>query len=129
MTKRLYCPICLNDTMTICKRGLIHLSVNGRSRDTGRFLFNIETQDHDEILEEFENKVEDFLKWYSNFQNIEPINKIEVYSNDFICESGCKIPIDKTFTILDVLFTHQEAYSAVEKIAQKYKMKVELITS
>jgi hypothetical protein len=80
-----HCPKCLGNTLMISPRGVVNITINGMQRDTGRFLFNLDKESKSEIFSNFTDKLEDFFKWYSAFENKEAISVVHVYSGDFKC--------------------------------------------
>jgi hypothetical protein len=123
----MYCPICFNDTLSLKKSGVVHLIINGKKMDAGRFLFNTEQDRPDVILKDFSSKIEDFFKWYSSFQNQLPITEVYISSADFNCHTGCKIPMANKFSIVDMLIPRTDINVILTKMAQKYNLEIQLI--
>jgi hypothetical protein len=122
----MYCPICFNDTLGLKKSGVVHLIINGKQMDAGRFLFNLEQERPDIILKDFGSKIEDFFKWYSSFQNQLPITEVFISSSDYCCHKGCKIPMSNKFSIVDTLLTREDINVVLDRMAQKYELTIEL---
>ncbi len=122
----MYCPKCLNDTLSLCSRGVVHLIVNGKQMDAGRFLFNLSKEDAQDIQKAFKLKLEEFFIWYSNFKNKDPITRIEVCSGDFRCESGCRIDVNSRFSVINVLIPKKVVVQYLDELGQKYSLRVEL---
>lgn len=122
----MYCPICLNNTLNVNSRGVVHLVVNGKKMDSGRFLFNFNDMSKDEFLQSFIAKVESFFKWYSNFENKEPIAIVELFTNDIACLDSCKIPIGHYVSVIDLLVNKETLKNLLNEHAQKYQMTIEL---
>jgi hypothetical protein len=122
----MYCPICFNDTLGLKKSGVVHLIINGKQMDAGRFLFNREQDRPDVVLRDFSSKIEDFFKWYSSFQNQLPITEIYISTSDFECHKGCKIPMSNKFSIVDTLIPRKDIMGVLDKMAEKYQLKIEL---
>lgn len=122
----MYCPMCLNDTLSMRDRGVIHLIVNGKQMDTGRFLYNILKESPEELNENFEKKLEEFFRWYSNFQNKDPIQYIHICSSDFRCEKGCGIHLGNKYSVVDVLIPREVVLEKLEILGEKYDMIIEL---
>jgi len=121
-----YCPLCFNDTLTIKEQGKVDIYINSKHRDTGRFLFNLDNQDSDDLQEILREKLKDFFKWYGSFNNKEIITKIDIVSTDFICESGCIIPSDFKPSIIDVLVPQEEYNEMVRSLAKQFEIKLEI---
>ena len=122
----MYCPKCLNNTLAINSRGVVHLMINGKKMDSGRFLFNFSEMTNKEFLETFTEKIENFFKWYSNFQNQEPIAVVELFTSDFTCEEGCPIPIEHYVSVIDLLIKKDTLNQLLSSSAKKYNMTIEL---
>ncbi len=122
----MHCPKCFNDCMKMSSRGVVHIIINGMQMDTGRFLFNLSKESEEEVRENFKAKLEEFFKWYSNFQNKDPIKVMELLSSDFACEEKCKLDLGMRFSVLGILIPYEEAEEVVKELAQKYKMTIQL---
>jgi len=122
----MYCPKCFNNNLSICSHGVIHLIVNGKQMDAGRFLYNLKKEDLPEIQKSFHLKLEEFFEWYSNFKNKQAITKIEVCSGDFVCENGCHIDINSRFSVIDVLISKKSIINFLNDLGIKYKLHIEL---
>ena len=122
----MYCPVCFNDSLTILNRGLIHVIINGKQLDTGRFLFNLERHNPEMLYQEFESQCDRFFKWYSSFQNVEPIYYVELLSCDFRCSSGCKIDLKNRFSIINHLIPEEIVLDILERMSSKHNMALEL---
>ncbi|OUR96474.1 hypothetical protein A9Q84_08990 [Halobacteriovorax marinus] len=94
--------------------------------DSGRFLFNFEETDKDELFKIFREKVENFFKWYSNFHNQDPIAYVELFTNDTSCEDGCHIPIDYHVSVIDLLIDKKKLLLLLKEQAEKYRMTIEI---
>lgn len=122
----MYCPICFNDTLALKKSGVVHLIINGKQMDAGRFLFNRELERPDVILKDFATKIEDFFKWYSSFQNQLPITEVYISSSDYECMKSCRIPMSNKFSIVDTLIPLEDINGVLNKMAEKYNLTIEL---
>lgn len=122
----MYCPKCLNNTLAINSRGVVHLMINGKKMDSGRFLFNFGEMTKTEFLDTFTEKIESFFKWYSNFQNQEPIAVVELYTSDLTCEDGCIIPIEHYVSVIDILIKKDTLLKILSEAAESYQMTIEL---
>jgi hypothetical protein len=121
-----YCPICLNNTLTLSSRGIVHISINGLHRDTGRFLFNTSKESPEEIASNFKKKLDEFFMWYSTFQNQDPIKLLSAVTSDFVCDNGCIIPMENKSSIIGILIPEDKVMKIVNKLCEKYCMKVAL---
>ena len=122
----MYCPVCLNNSLKISSRGVVHLRINGKQMDTGRFLYNIDRESKEVLLQNFRDKIEEFFRWYSSFQNIKPIQTIDICSSDYICENGCIIPVNKKCSVIDVLLSKKIVKEIFEEFGEKYRIEIEL---
>lgn len=123
----MYCPKCLSDNLFLASRGVADLIINGKHMDAGKFIFNTEAARQKNIASEFEKKVEEFFKWYSGFNNIEPITQIQLISADVKCESCGFIPTTSgKVSVVDTLIPAMEMKKILFKIAEKYGLKIKL---
>ena len=122
----MYCPVCFEDSLYLKPRGVIITVINGKHMDTGRFLFNELKDTPEDRLNELENKIDEFLKWYSSFQNKDPIKSLGLYSSDFVCKNSCKIPINTRISIVDIIFEQKDVQKILEKLAEKYGFEIDL---
>jgi hypothetical protein len=122
----MYCPACFGRTLSLKKHGVIHTVINGKKMDTGRFLFNDLKDTKEDRLRELKKKIEDFFKWYSSFQNKEPIQSFGLYSSDFVCSNDCKIPINSRISIIGLIFKAEDVKKVIEGLAEKYGMETNL---
>ena len=81
------------------------------------------------MLKKLDSKVEEFFKWYSTFQNKDPVSKFGLYSSDFCCKNDCKIPINTRISIIGILFTAEEVTTILNALGKKYQIKIELEAS
>ncbi len=119
-----YCPKCLSASLEINEHGIVHVIVNNKQRDTGRFLYNIVKQSKDQIKEEAKKTIDDFFGWYSKFDNKDPISSVELSSSDFKCVEGCPIDIRIRFSVVDVLLSSNEIMEIIEDLAKKYSLSI-----
>lgn len=122
----MYCPKCLNNTLRLSSRGVIHLIINGKQMDAGRFLYNLQSMDKREILSDLSQKIEEFFKWYSNFRNQTAIEVVELITADVQCDEGCSMPFNHKMSIVDVMISTKELKAILNKMGEKYQMKIEL---
>lgn len=125
----MYCPKCLNDSLRICSKGVVNIAINGKQMDAGRFLFNLESDDKIKQLKPaLKTKVQEFFKWYSGFQNRDPVTIIAIDTSDMQCEEGCVISAKNRFSIIDVLISKAELLEVLEVEAKKYNIEIQLAT-
>lgn len=122
----MYCPVCFNDTLKLKSSGVIQLIINGKQMDAGRFLYSTGEQ-RSEMVNQARRKIEDFFKWYSNFKNQEPIQKVQMLCGDITCDSGCRIPLGIKVSVVGILFTTEEVRQTLDQMAKKYNMVIELV--
>lgn len=94
--------------------------------DAGRFLYNLNDHRKDQIVRDLESKLDEFFKWYSNFQNKEPISRVSLSSADFICEEGCSIGLNTRFSIIDILIPRKTVIEKLEELSEKHHLRIEL---
>lgn len=122
----MYCPKCFNNNLSLCSHGVVHIIVNGKKMDAGRFLFNTGKEDAERIQKDFRAKLEEFFIWYSQFQNKEPITRIEVCSGDFKCANGCLINMHSRFSVINILISKKIIVQFLSELGDKYKLNIEL---
>lgn len=122
----MYCPVCMNNTLNFSASGVVHVILNDKQMDAGRFYYNLDNIDDPHFLEELTKKLEEFFRWYSNFQNKEAITKIQLCTSDVVCEEKCNVPMANRFSILDVLVSRKKIETILEKLSKKYSIQVHL---
>ena len=65
----MYCPQCFSNSLRLNSRGVVKLTINGKQMDTGRFLFNLDTEAMEEIQEKLRDKIEEFFKYRDGDNN------------------------------------------------------------
>ena len=123
----MYCPVCFNDTLKLNSSGVVQVIVNGKQMDAGRFLYSL-SMDQFEIHSQFRKKLEDFFKWYSNFKNQDPIQKVQILTGDISCTTGCRLPINLKVSVVDIVISQAELNRNLEQLGKKYNMQIELVT-
>lgn len=122
----MYCPVCFNETLKLKGSGVVQLIVNGKQMDAGRFLYSLNSEKH-EISSQFRKKMEEFFKWYSNFKNQDPIQKVQLLTGDISCDSGCRLPLNIKVSVAGILVSSAEMKKTLDQLGQKYRMTIELI--
>lgn len=122
----MYCPKCLNNTLYIEPKGVVDIYINGKKRDNGRFLYNMDPVFEEETIADFRNKVDEFMSWYSNFKNQEPIEYLELLTVDVRCENGCRFSPMERFSAVDTVISREIVREVLEEAGEKYKMEIEL---
>ncbi|MBH47667.1 MAG: hypothetical protein CME71_05815 [Halobacteriovorax sp.] len=123
----MYCPKCLNNTLSISSKGVINITINGKQMDAGRFLFNLESQEKKQQLKPaLKAKLQEFFKWYSGFQNKAPITFVSIDTSDMRCEEGCGISAKSRFSVIDVLIPKAELLELLAVEAKCYGIEIQL---
>ena len=122
----MYCPVCLNDTLFMHTKGTIFIKINRQTMSTSHFLYNLSKEDEQDILEHLSIKLDEFLSWYSNFQNKEKISKVEVISSNFACDKRCKLPNEARFSIIGSLVSKRVFIKLLMSVAKKHGLSVDL---
>jgi hypothetical protein len=94
--------------------------------DLGRFLFNVGKQAKGQILEDLEDKLDNFFKWYGDFNNKEPIKRVDIISGDFTCDRGCRLDINFKGQVIDILFSGKELQEILNRLSEKYSITLDL---
>jgi hypothetical protein len=122
----MYCPKCLNQTLFIKPKGVVDIYINGKKRDNGRFLYNMDPAYEEEVLSDFTNKCEEFFKWYGDFKNKETIEYIELLTVDIKCENNCRFSPMERFSAVDTIITSEVILDVLTTFGKKYNLEVEL---
>lgn len=122
----MYCPKCLNSSLYLCDHGVINLIINKKQMDAGRFLYNLNDQSKDELVEELSQKIEEFFKWYSNFKNKEDIEVVQLVTTDVFCENKCSIGLSSKVSVIDLLIPKSVLLEVLEELGKKYNMNIKI---
>ena len=123
----MYCPVCFQNTMKIKSSGVVKLAFNGKSKSSSLFTYNLQKETQEQLLAKLSERVEDFFKFYSEFNNKVPIKTIEVYASDFLCTANCKIDLVHTkVSVIGVMFSVHEIRSVLEELGGKFGIDIDL---
>ena len=122
----MYCPKCMNNSLHVNSRGVMNILVNGKQMDAGRFLYNIDSGE-EKFYKDLKDELEEFFKWYSNFQNVESITKIEIATSDVTCDSKCKLPLNNKFSVIDAIIPSATLKVILSELGEKYGLNIELV--
>jgi len=121
-----YCPVCLSNSLALSSKGVIQIFINKKKMDTGQILFNLSTSSRLEVVKDIKKKLGEYFKWYSNFQNKDPVISIRLISSDFSCDNRCIIPVSYKFSIVEVIISDQELLTCLEGLGEKYQIEVDI---
>ena len=113
----------LNNSLHLCAKGVVDISINNKRRDSGRFIFNMNPSEKQAMLEDFALKCEEFFQWYSNFQNKDPKHNP---TSDVKCENGCKFSAMEKFSAIGTVIDARTIKTVVDELGEKYSLKIEL---
>lgn len=123
----MYCPKCFNDSLRICSKGVINITINGKQMDAGRFLFNLENEEKlKQLKPSLKQKIKEFFDWYSGFQNRDPVTVVAIDTSDMQCEEGCVIAAKNRFSIIDVLITKTELLDVLMAEGKRHGIEIKL---
>lgn len=117
----MYCPTCLNNSLNIKPSGVIEILISEKKMDSGRFLYNANGS-KDELYADARKKFEEFIKWLSNFSNLEPVKKVKFMTADVKCESGCATAFTKVSAVGEVISSAQ-VNNLLAEMGEKYNME------
>lgn len=120
----MYCPKCFNDTLKIASKGRVKITFNGKSKSTSQFLYNLDQDTKKDIDSKIEEVIEDYFSYYSNFQNIDPIEEIQMLSFDFICSNNCALTVDNQINVREIFTKIDSLKKLLNKVAQKYNIQI-----
>lgn len=124
----MYCPKCLNYSLQINDKGIANIIINGKRMDRGLIYFKFTDEfEQRESKEKIKEKIVEFFAWYSKFQNILPITRVELTTSDFNCSKKCVIPPNLQLSIIDIIISKNELQLFLDDIAPKYGLKIELV--
>ena len=123
----MYCPVCFQNTLKIRSNGVIKLAFNGKSRNNSLYTYNLQKETHEQLLGKLREKIVDWMTFYSEFTNKDPIKTFEAFSADFICTSNCKIDIMNTkVSVIGLVYTPEEVKKILKEEGRKYGIEVEV---
>lgn len=122
----MYCPKCLSQTLFIQPKGVVDIYINGKKRDNGRFLYNMDPSFADAVFADFKKKCEEFFRWYSDFKNKETIEYVELLTVDVRCDNGCKFSPMERFSAVDTIISREVIQHVFKELGKKYELEVEL---
>ncbi len=121
-----YCPKCLDTSIRLEDKGVIHFIMNGKHQDTSQLLFSLENDNDKKIPGDFKNKIAEFMKWYSQFKNRSPIASIQVFTNNYYCKNKCAFSANLKFSIVDILIPAKEIVQIIKDTGKEYGIEVTL---
>lgn len=122
----MYCPKCFDNSLEIAQSGIVQVSINGMQRDTGKVMFNLDKESREEVAQHILSKVEDFFKWYASFQNQEPIQSIQAFTNNFSCQNRCVLPATTQIDVVGHLIGKAVLITKATELATKYGLVLQL---
>ncbi len=120
----MFCPKCLNNSVHVKEKGVIQILVNGRQKDTGRFLYNLE--DKQNITQQISEKILEHFKWMASFQNPKPVEHLNVITPDAVCDNGCALPLAQKFSVVDYLISTKDLKSMAVVHAKECELELDL---
>ena len=115
----MYCPVCFNGTLKLATSGVINVVINDKKMDTGRFLFNLNSETKDMLQKKLKQKLVEFFDWYAKLNNKGDIEKVKIYSTDFVCENSCSIPLNCQLSVVGNVFPEKFVMDILKELAQK----------
>ncbi len=100
--------------------------INGKKRDNGRFLYNMDPAYKEAVFSDFKKKAEEFFRWYSDFKNQQTIEYVELLTVDVRCENGCKFSPMERFSAVDTVVSREAILDVFDELGKKYDMSVNL---
>jgi hypothetical protein len=122
----MYCPICFNDTLKIRSSGVIKLTFDGLAKNTSQYTYNLKTDDSKRLKFKLKEKIEEFCKWYGDFQNKSPIKRLQLFSADFQCSNNCSLSLDNRMTVVGPIYYAEDVVRILKEQGKKYKIHVEV---
>lgn len=123
----MHCPVCFQNTLKIRSNGVVKLAFNGKSRNNSLYTYNLQKETHEQLLAKLQQKIVDWMTFYSEFVNKDPIKYFEAYSADFVCTSSCKIDMLNTkVSVINVIYSAQEVKKLLTEEGKKFGIDVQL---
>lgn len=123
----MYCPVCFQNTLKIRSSGVVKLAFNGKSRNNSLFTYNLQKESHEQLLTKLREKIVDWMSFYSEFVNKDPIKTFEAFSADFVCINNCKIDLVNTkVSVINLMYSPQEVKKLLKEEGQKFGIDVEV---
>ena len=119
-----YCPKCFNKSLCIQEKGVVHIIINGKQMEKGRFFYKMAEKEVNLLL--FKEKIEDFFRWYSEFKNIDPVATIHLVTKKGYCTNGCKFEQDAQFSVIDILISFEEVQKLLLSLGKQYGIGINL---
>ncbi len=121
----MYCPVCFQSTLKIRSNGVVKLAFNGKSRNNSLYTYNLQKETHEQLLAKLREKIVDWMSFYSEFVNKDPIKAFEAFSADFVCTNNCKIDILNTkVSVINIIYTPQEVKKLLTEEGKKFGIEV-----
>jgi len=122
----MYCPKCLNDTLKLRANGVIKISFNGKHRDNSLFTFNFTKETPLKMEKNLIQKIDEFLSWYSHFNNKNKITVFEAVSSDFVCDNKCQIDGNTKISVIGPIFSNETIVKIINPLCEKYKIECDI---
>ena len=119
-----YCPKCFNKSLWIQEKGVVHIIINGKQMEQGRFFYKMSEKEVNLLL--FKEKFEDFFKWYSDFKNIEPITRVDLVTKKGYCTNNCKFEPNLQFSVIDILISSETVNDLLLSFGTQYGIGINL---
>ena len=119
-----YCPKCFHKSLCIQEKGVVHIIINGKQMEKGRFFYKVSEGDNNLLL--FKEKFEDFFQWYSGFKNIDPVTTVNLVTKKGYCTKKCKFESDLLFSVMDILISSEKVNELLVSLGKKYGIGINL---
>ena len=119
-----YCPKCFNKSLRIQEKGVVHIIINGKQMEKGRFFYKMSEKKVNFLF--FKEKFEDFFEWYSEFKNIDPIATVNLVTKKGYCTNHCKFEEDSQFSVIDILISSEAVNDLLVSLGKKYGIGINL---
>ena len=124
-TTHSYCPKCFNTSLDLKTSGKVYLYFDGKKKESSLFIYNLENDFQDEINTRLVSRIDDFFRWYGNFDHKMPIKKVEALSPDFKCLDGCSIESNFQPSVVGILFDQKFFESSVRDLASTHGVELD----
>lgn len=122
----MYCPVCFNSTLMPASNGVIKVTFNGKAKNTSQFFYNTLQESPEDIYKKLKNVVEDYFRWYSEFQNKDAIKNVSLFSADFVCKNKCKLTNEHRVSVVGPFLDPDLVLTIIKDAGEKFLIKVEI---
>jgi hypothetical protein len=104
----------------------VKVAINGKSKSTSQFFFNLSSDKPSEIDERFAKVLKEYFSWYKTLKNLDVIKTIDVTSCDFVCTDGCKLTLNHMLNVVGFVITKESYLKTCNDISTSLEIPMSL---